>query len=252
MKSLRAAAVLSIAMMALPCATRAQSQVAYTAKPVNLRAGPARDYPIVAVLPGGYPISVQGCVPQYTWCDVIAGAYRGWVYAGNINYFYQNTYVPVLTYGPVIGIAVLGFVLDDYWGRHYHDRPWYPERQRWSHHPPVPPARYGAPPRYAPPIPPRPGGVGPRPPHQRPEAIGPRPHAPPGVIARPQPPVGGRPGGGPPRHPPDAERSPRGQPQQHLAPGVPRGGPPHGGERRGHEPRAPRDEGGRDRPERIR
>jgi uncharacterized protein YraI len=50
---------------------------------------------------------------------VIAGESPGWVYGGNINYAYQNTHVPVLNYGPVIGIGVLTFVLSDYWGRHY-------------------------------------------------------------------------------------------------------------------------------------
>ena len=35
----------------------------------------------------------------------------GWVYAGNIQYSYQNSYAPVITWGPVIGIAITGFVL---------------------------------------------------------------------------------------------------------------------------------------------
>ena len=38
----------------------AYAQWAYTAKDVNLRAGPARDYPVVARLPGGLEISVAG------------------------------------------------------------------------------------------------------------------------------------------------------------------------------------------------
>ena len=71
------------------------------------------------------------------WCDVVAGPNRGWVYAGNINYYYQNSYVPLLNYGTVIGIGVLAFIIDDYWGRHYRDRPWYPERHRWAD--PAPP-----------------------------------------------------------------------------------------------------------------
>ena len=153
--------LLSIAAWALPFAARAQVQVqaAYTATSVNVRAGPAGDYPIVAVLPPGFQVGVAGCLSNYSWCDVLAGPSRGWVYAGNLNYPYQNAYVPLLTYGPVIGVAVLGFTLDDYWGRHYHDRPWYGERQRWRNHP-APPPRFSGPR----PLPPRATGPGP---HER-------------------------------------------------------------------------------------
>lgn len=130
MKHLGPLVLLTMAACALPCA--AQGQVAFTAKSVNVRAGPARDYPVVALVPAGYQVAVQGCLPDYSWCDVLAGPTRGWVYGGNINYSYQNTYVPVLTYGAVIGVGVLAFALDDYWGRHYRHRSWYGDRHRWA------------------------------------------------------------------------------------------------------------------------
>ena len=176
MTHLIAWAALAAAAM-LPGASQAQGAAATTAKQVNLRAGPARDYPVVAILPRGYPITVEGCLQQYTWCDVAAGASRGWVYAGNINYYYQGQWVPVPSYAPLIGIAVLGFILDDYWSDHYHDRPWYGERQRWANHPPPPP------PRYRPTVP-RPGVMPPHP------GARPAPRAPgaPGVPLRPRPP----------------------------------------------------------------
>lgn len=182
------------AACALPCIAQAQGQVAYTAKNVNVRAGPARDYPIVALLPAGYQVLVQGCLADYTWCDVVAGPSRGWVYGGNINYLYQNTHVPVLNYGAIIGIGVLGFAFNDYWGRHYHDRPWYADRHRWERHRwadrPGPAPRHDRPPRRADvtPAPAQPGAFGPRP--QQPGAIGPRPLPPPqprSVVPRPQP-----------------------------------------------------------------
>jgi hypothetical protein len=34
--------------------------------------------------------------------------------------------------GPKIGLVVLSFMLDDYWGHHYVDRLWYRERHRWE------------------------------------------------------------------------------------------------------------------------
>jgi len=134
MKYLGTLSMLSVGLAALPAV--GQMQVAYTATEVQLRAGPAPDYPAIAVLPAGIQILVQGCLSDYTWCDVMAGPGRGWIYAGHISTPYENTYVPVLDYGAVIGIAVVGFILGDYWFDHYRDRPWYPERQHWIHRPP--------------------------------------------------------------------------------------------------------------------
>lgn len=127
-----AAGAAAMSFMAASSVAQAQPQAAVTARPVNLRAGPAADYPIVAVLPAGFALAVQGCLPEYTWCDVIAGHSRGWMWAGNINYYYQNTYVPVLNYGAVLGIGALVFVFNDYWGSHYRDRPFYRDRSRWE------------------------------------------------------------------------------------------------------------------------
>lgn len=153
---------IAAAMAAVLAGTaQAQGQLAYTSRVANVRAGPARDYPIVAILPAGFAVSIQGCLPQYTWCDVIAGASRGWVYAGNLQYYYQNGYVPFLQYAPLLGIAIFGFVLDDYWGQHYRDRRWYPERDRWS----GVPQPWAVPPRHrpAPGFVPAPGYVPPPP-----------------------------------------------------------------------------------------
>ena len=135
MKSFMPLALLTLALAVLPAATQAQPQPATTAKSVHLRAGPARDFPVVAILPAGLAVSVQGCLPDYRWCDVIAGYQRGWVYAGNLNYFYQGRFGPLPSYAPVIGLVVLSFILDDYWGHHYIDRPWYRERHRWEGRP---------------------------------------------------------------------------------------------------------------------
>jgi uncharacterized protein YraI len=141
-----AAATVALALLATSAVVRAQPQSAVTARGTNLRAGPATDYPVVAVLPAGFPLAVQGCLPEYTWCDVIAGQSRGWMAAGNINYYYRNSYVPLSSIGAVLGIAALGFVLDDYWGNHYRDRPFYRDRGRWEGR------RFAQPaPRYLPP-----------------------------------------------------------------------------------------------------
>lgn len=181
-------AVVALAMATLAGAVQAQATVGFAAKDLHLRAGPARDYPIVAIVPAGSQLLVQGCLSNYTWCDVVAGPNRGWAYAGNISYTYQGASVPLLNYGAVIGIGVLGFVLNDYWHDYYRGRPWYNDRDRWVNRPhlrPAPPRpflpphevrpEHPRPPQHAAPIGPRPPGAVPHPGRPRLPGVTPRP-----------------------------------------------------------------------------
>ncbi|MGE8162041.1 SH3 domain-containing protein [Paraburkholderia sp. NPDC080076] len=226
--------------LALPAVAGAQSQ-AYTNTTVNVRAGPAPDYPVVAQLPRGVPLSVMGCISNYQWCDVAAPNLRGWAYAGSLSYPYQGANVPVMNYGTVIGLPIVTFSIGTYWGNYYRGRPWYGQQSRWAHHPPPPPPRPGAgrPPGHGggrPPGGPPPGHGGGRPPGGPPPGHdGGRPPggSPPGHGGgRPsggQPPGhgGGKPSGG---QPPGnvGGRPPGGQPQGNAG-GRPQGGHPQGG-----------------------
>ncbi|MEO6918209.1 MAG: SH3 domain-containing protein [Collimonas sp.] len=169
----------------------AMAQQAFTSKPVNLRAGPARDYPLVAQLAPGTPVSVAGCINGYSWCDVtLQDGNRGWVYAQNLSYPYQGNQVPLITYGGAIGLPIIAFSLGTYWGQYYRGRPWYGQQSHWAHRPRPPTVR--PPPR----------------PHPRPPAILPgKPH-PPGLGGGQRPPPSGiRPPGG---RPPGGGRPPNG------------------------------------------
>jgi uncharacterized protein YraI len=147
----------------------ANAQLGYTAKDVNLRAGPALEYPVVAVLRGGVELFVEGCLADYRWCDVVAGPNRGWIYAGNILYSYEGANVPVLTYGSRLGLGIVLFSVGSYWDNYYRGRPWYRERQNWMDRP-----RSGF----------RQGGYHPSP--QRPHVVRPGDHRPPqGPVVRP-------------------------------------------------------------------
>ena len=59
---------LAAALLAVP--VLASAQQAFTSQYVNMRAGPAADYPVVTTLPQGTSLMVQGCVNDFTWCDV--------------------------------------------------------------------------------------------------------------------------------------------------------------------------------------
>jgi uncharacterized protein YraI len=189
-------ALLTLTGMALAEAAAAAN--AYTQGIVHLRAGPSTEYPIVASIPPTSLLQVNGCLDDYTWCDVDWEGNRGWVYGDYLYYDYQDRRVPVLQFGASLGIGIVSFSLADYWGRYYVGRPWYARRNYWMHRP-LPPRR-PPPPRPFPPRPPvvhpRPPGPNPSPP-PRPNPSRPRPQ-PPGTGRPPPSGDGGRPGpGGP-------------------------------------------------------
>ncbi len=211
----------------------AGAQEAHSTKSVNLRAGPARDYPLVASFGPGTPLLVEGCTDGYGWCDVIApGDARGWVYAGNIAYPYQSGDVPVLGYGPQLGFPIVTFSIGTYWGQYYRNRPWFVNQGRWVNHRPPPRPIFRPPIRPGPPIIRPPGGNRPpligRPPVSRPPGVG---------NGRPPGPGGGRPPGAGGGRPPGAGG---GRP-----PGAGGGRPPGGG---GERPGGGRPGGGEGQP----
>jgi uncharacterized protein YraI len=131
---LKALCLLSVSLLAVPSLAVAQ-QLAYASKTVSMRAGPSRDYPVVATLGSGTAMTIYGCLQGYTWCDVVVGASRGWVYSGNIVYPYQGRNVPVMSYGSSIGLGIVSFSIGNYWDNYYTDYPWYGQRQNWASRP---------------------------------------------------------------------------------------------------------------------
>ena len=109
----------------------ASALTAMTTEPTNLRAGPAFDFPVVDRIPDDATVTVHGCVRAYRWCDISWRDARGWVSGDELAYFYQQRYVPVVEYGPRIGLPIVVFSFDTYWDRYYRGRPFYGERTRW-------------------------------------------------------------------------------------------------------------------------
>jgi uncharacterized protein YraI len=96
-----------------------------------MRAGPNPQFPLVATIPAGAYVHVNGCVEGYTWCDVTAGPERGWVYADFLSYPYRNQPVTVISAGPSIGFPIISFSIGNYWDSYYRHRPWYGNRAYW-------------------------------------------------------------------------------------------------------------------------
>ena len=101
-----------------------------------MRAGPNAQFPLVASVPAGVPVFVNGCVTGYTWCDVtVNGWERGWVYADYLSYPYRNQPVTVISGGALIGLPIVTFSVGNYWDTYYRERPWYNNRTYWSSRP---------------------------------------------------------------------------------------------------------------------
>jgi uncharacterized protein YraI len=123
------------AAIALAAVSPAQAQtLAYASQGITMRAGPDASYPAVAYVPPGAQVAVQGCLSGYSWCDVTAGYERGWVWAAGLNYPYRGRYVALPSIASVVGLGILSFALNDYWGEHYRSRPWYGQRFHYSRH----------------------------------------------------------------------------------------------------------------------
>lgn len=140
---------LGLASVVLAVPIAASAQEAYTTRSVNVRGGPDTTYPPVAVLAPGAPVQVQGCLEDWSWCDVVFANDRGWVYAPYLNYDYQGSRVPFYSYAPSFGIPIVAFSLGSYWDRYYRGRSFYGRRDYWVQRAPPQHVRPSGPPPRA-------------------------------------------------------------------------------------------------------
>lgn len=174
----------------------AWAQQAFTTRTANVRAGPERDFPLVATLPPGASVYIAGCLSDYRWCDIDFGGGRGWVSSRSLQSNYGSTVVPLYSYGATLGLPIVTFSLFNYWDSYYRNRPFYRERPRWEsrwresdHQPRYDNNRSRYERRPAPPVIQQPRAEGPRNrPEYRPEQHFNNPVRPPQQLQRPEQP----------------------------------------------------------------
>jgi len=105
---------------------------AYATAPVYMRTGPDIAYPPVAVVPGGAPVVVYGCLSGWQWCDVSWGPNRGWIAGMYLSAQWENRPMPFYNAAPRYNVPVIMFNFGPYWDSHYRYRPWYNRRDHWN------------------------------------------------------------------------------------------------------------------------
>ena len=83
-------------------------------------------------MPSRAPITILGCLGDYTWCDVIFQGNRGWMRSIYLQGWYRGYYYALRDYAPRLGYRVVSFDLGGYWDANYRGRPFYGDRNRWG------------------------------------------------------------------------------------------------------------------------
>jgi len=120
------------AATALAVSAQAYAAEGFIVADITLQSGPDDEYPPVDQLAAGTPVNIEGCLEGWTWCDVDVGDLRGWVPGTYIEQSYGGRWVYITDHGPRIGLPIVVFSLNTYWGAHYSSRPWFGERERWA------------------------------------------------------------------------------------------------------------------------
>lgn len=119
--------------------TPAQAESGFVSAGVNLRSGPGVNYPIVATVNSGQFLEINGCVTEWNWCEVSWRGFSGWI---SSHYLRHQTYGSIAESSNImINLPTIIFNQDDYWDKHYRDRPFYNEWNTKRNAPEPRPAR---------------------------------------------------------------------------------------------------------------
>ena len=127
---MRRAPFIVLGMLAIPFLTTQIAQAAdgKLSDAVEMRAGPSGTYPAVTRLAKGLSVDIHGCLKSWDWCDVSWRGNRGWVPASAITARQDDQRLPLVQYGPKLGVPEVTFQLNSYWDSNYSHSLWYGQR----------------------------------------------------------------------------------------------------------------------------
>ena len=132
MKTVRSAIVAGFATVALLVApSLAQAAQGFIVAATDLRAGPDDQFPPVDQMQAGAEVEVFGCLQGNIWCDVAFQQDRGWVSGQDLEVVYQSQRVKAVEVQVEV-VPLVTFEVATYWDRHYHDKPFFKDRDRFA------------------------------------------------------------------------------------------------------------------------
>jgi uncharacterized protein YraI len=96
---------------------------------LDVKAGPDYDYPTVAYVRSGTQLEINGCLSDWSWCDVSTSRGRGWVLGEDIVAQRNGRRI---VYGMAWGVPTLTFNVRTYWDSNYRNRGFYRDRDNWD------------------------------------------------------------------------------------------------------------------------
>src|SRR5581483_11067739 len=103
-------AAAALAVIGAPAA--AMARAGFATSDVNMRAGPATDFPVITTIPAGADVNIHGCIAGYDWCDVGWSGDRGWVEASYLQFVYHDRRVLLPDYAAEVAIPIVTFAVD--------------------------------------------------------------------------------------------------------------------------------------------
>jgi uncharacterized protein YraI len=84
--TMRAAITASAMLGAMVVAGAANAFPAYSAAHLNIRSGPGSQFPVLAQTRYNQMVTVNGCLKDISWCDVVYQGVRGWAAGQYLDY----------------------------------------------------------------------------------------------------------------------------------------------------------------------
>ncbi len=118
-----------IVATSLTSALPAHAVPGYAAPQLEIKAGPDDRYPTVGTVRTDTRLEINGCLRNWSWCDVSSQRVRGWVRGRDVQVDRGGNRI---NWGSPWNVPQSDFDFDTYWDNNYRGQQFYGERNRWQ------------------------------------------------------------------------------------------------------------------------